>query len=150
MSFIQYTISLLSHPGIPGVTLCFCICSHAATAALAVPPLAADYCSRDNSSTTFWISFMFGTIVGPDLQTTWLDFGRFLSWPWHWIFKIKYGICYLSQKWSHCHETNSKHRLNSRPQMWPSGLTSAMILTLNFQGQIWNLLYLNQKWSDCH
>ena len=42
------------------------------------------------------------------------------------------------------------HRLNSRLQMWPSGLTLAMTLTLNFQGQIWNLLYLNQKWSDCH
>ena len=25
-----------------------------------------------------------------------------------------------------------------------------MTLTLNFQGQIWNLLYLSQKWSDCH
>ena len=25
-----------------------------------------------------------------------------------------------------------------------------MTLTLNFQGQIWNLLYLRQKWSDCH
>ena len=23
-------------------------------------------------------------------------------------------------------------------------------LTLNFQGQIWNLLYLSQKWFDCH
>ena len=23
-------------------------------------------------------------------------------------------------------------------------------LTLNFQGQIWNMLYLSQKWSDCH
>ena len=34
--------------------------------------------------------------------------------------------------------------------MWPSGLTLAMTLTLNFQGQIWNLLYLSQKWSDCH
>ena len=34
--------------------------------------------------------------------------------------------------------------------MWPWGLTLAMTLTLNFQGQIWNLLYLNQKWSDCH
>ena len=42
------------------------------------------------------------------------------------------------------------HRLNPRPQMWPSGLTLAMNLTLNFQGQIWNLLYLNQKSSDCH
>ena len=42
------------------------------------------------------------------------------------------------------------HRLKSRPQMWPSDLTVAVTLTLNFQGQIWNLLYLNQKWSDCH
>ena len=40
--------------------------------------------------------------------------------------------------------------LNSRAQMWPSGLTLAMTLTLNFQGQIWNFLYLSQKWSDCH
>ena len=42
------------------------------------------------------------------------------------------------------------YRLNSRVQMWPSGLTLAMTLTLNFQGQIQNLLYLSQKWSDCH
>ena len=42
------------------------------------------------------------------------------------------------------------YQLNSRPQMWPSGLTLAITLTLNFQGQIWNLLYLSQKWSDCH
>ena len=42
------------------------------------------------------------------------------------------------------------YRFISRPQVWPSGLTLAMTLTLNFQGQIWNLLYLNQKWSDCH
>ena len=42
------------------------------------------------------------------------------------------------------------YRLNSRAQMWPSGLTLAVTLTLNFQGQIQNLLYLSQKWSDCH
>ena len=42
------------------------------------------------------------------------------------------------------------YRLNSKPQMWPSDLTLAMTLTLNFQGQIWNSLYLNLKWSDCH
>ena len=42
------------------------------------------------------------------------------------------------------------YQLNSRPQVWPSDLTSAMTLTLNFQGQICNLLYLSQKWSDCH
>ena len=40
------------------------------------------------------------------------------------------------------------YQLNSRAQMWPSGLTLAM--TLNFQGQICNLLYLSQKWSNCH
>ena len=40
--------------------------------------------------------------------------------------------------------------LNSRPQIWPSDLTLAMTLILNFQGQIWNVLYLNQKWFDCH
>ena len=42
------------------------------------------------------------------------------------------------------------YRLNSRAQMWSSGLTLAMTLTLNFQGQTWNLLYLSQKRSDCH
>ena len=42
------------------------------------------------------------------------------------------------------------HQLNSRLQMGPSGLTLAMTLTLNFQGQIWNWLYLCQKWPDCH
>ena len=37
-------------------------------------------------------------------------------------FKIR-NLLYLSQKWSDCHETKSKlYRLNSRPQMWPSGL----------------------------
>ena len=120
---------------------------------------------------------------------------RFSSWPWPWIFKVKYGICYISAKngpiatkrkanisidlqtsnmtigFELGHDLdlefsrsniefaislpkmvqllgNEKqtHRLNSRPQMWPSDLT----LTLNFQGQIWNLLYLNQKWSNCH
>ena len=29
--------------------------------------------------------------------------------------------------------------------MWPLGLTLAMTLTLNFQGQIWNFLYLSQS-----
>ena len=42
------------------------------------------------------------------------------------------------------------YRLNSGPQMWPSSLTLAMTLTLNFQGQTWNLLYLSQNWSDYH
>ena len=40
--------------------------------------------------------------------------------------------------------------MNSRLQIGPSGLTLAMTLTLNFQGQISNWIYLSQKWSDCH
>ena len=35
----------------------------------------------------------FGTIIGPDLSITWLDIGGFSSWPWPWIFKVKYAIC---------------------------------------------------------
>ena len=42
------------------------------------------------------------------------------------------------------------HQLNSRLQMGPSGLTLAMTLTLNFQGQISNWIYLSKKWCDCH
>ena len=42
------------------------------------------------------------------------------------------------------------YRFNSGPQMWPSSLTLAMTVTLNFQGQTWNWLYLSPKWSDCH
>ena len=72
-------------------------------------------------------------------------------WPWPWIFKVKHGIGYISTKNGPI-ATNEiqTYRLNSRPQMWPSGLTLAMTLTLNFQGEIWNLLYLSQKWPDCH
>ena len=32
-----------------------------------LPPPAADTCPHDNFWTTFLISFIFGTIVGPDL-----------------------------------------------------------------------------------
>ena len=42
------------------------------------------------------------------------------------------------------------HRLNSWPQMWPSDLTLAVTLTLNFQGEIWIFIYLNKNWPDCH
>ena len=59
------------------------------------PPLAADFCSHDNFQ-AFQISFIFGRIDGPELQITWLDFGWFSSWPW--IFKVNYGICYISVK----------------------------------------------------
>ena len=47
-----------------------------------------------------------------------------------------------------CHQINHfwsnfawNYWLNSRPWMFPSDLTLAMTLTLNFQGQMWNLQY---------
>ena len=70
-------------------------------------------------------------------------------WPWPCIFKVKYGIHYISAKNGPI-AIKQTYRLNSKPQMWPLDLTLAMTLTLNFQGQIWNLLYLVQKWSDYH
>ena len=51
----------LSHPSIPEVTVFVPVCKLAA----ATP--SADFFSRNNFWTTFWISFIFGTIVGPDL-----------------------------------------------------------------------------------
>ena len=65
-----------------------------------------------------------------------------------------WNLLYLSQKWSDCHGTKSKHiDWTPRPQIWPSGLTLAMTLTLDFQGQIWNLLYLwifmVKFWNRC-
>ena len=112
---------------------------------------AADSSSHDNFWTTFAISFIFGTIVGPDLQITWLDFGRFrcdldLEFP-----RSNMELAISQQKMVQLPRNDKQtHRLNSRPLMWPSGLTLAMTLTLNFQGQIWNLLYLSQKWCDCY
>ena len=47
-------------PRYTGVTVCFCTGSYAAAAA------GRRFCSRDDFWTTFGISFIFGTIVGPD------------------------------------------------------------------------------------
>ena len=82
---------------------------------------------------------------------TWLDFGQFSSWRWLWIVKVNMEFA-ISQSKMVGLPRNEKQTywLNSWPQMWPMGLTLAINLTLNFQGQIWNLLYLSLKWSDCH
>ena len=71
---------------------------------------------------------------------------QFWPWPWPWPW-----FCYILAKngpaaWNE----KQTYWLKFRLKMWPSRLTLAMTLTLNFQGQIWNLLYLNQKWSICH
>ena len=72
-------------------------------------------------------------------------------WAWPWIFKVKYGIHYsLAKNGMIATKQNQTYRLNTTPHMWPSDLTLAVSLTLNIQGQIWNLLYHGQKWSNCH
>ena len=70
-------------------------------------------------------------------------------WPWPWRFKVKFAIS-LPKMARLPRNEKQTYRLNPGTQMWPSDLTLAITLTLNFQSQIWNLLYLNEKWSDCY
>ena len=58
----------------------------------------------------------------------------YLSQKWSdWIFKVKYGICYISTKSGPiATKRKAKYRLNSRPQMWPMGWTLIMTLTFEF------------------
>ena len=69
-------------------------------------------------------------------------------WPWSWPYlefsRSNMEFAISKPKMVRLPQNEKQiHRLHSRPQMWPSGLTFAMTLTLNFQGQIWNLLYLS-------
>ena len=104
-------------------------------------------CSRYNFCTTFQISFIYGRIHEPDQKITWLDLSQFSSWPWPWIFKVKYQICCISQKngpIARKQKNNKTYRLNS--------------LSLNFlaKPRIFKVKYgiryisLGQKWSNCH
>ena len=112
---------LLSHTGIPGVILCFCTGSHAATGAAA---------GR---------RFLFTQYI----LNNFLDFFHFLHdcWPWPIDYLIRFwsifvvtltfsfqgqiwNLLYISQKWSNCHETKSKRidwtlRLKCDHQVWP-------------------------------
>ena len=74
---------------------------------------------------------------GPDLD---LEFSR---------SNMEFAISQPKMIWLPRNEKQT-HRLNSRPQIWPLGLTLTMTMTLTFQGQIWNLLYLSQERCDCH
>ena len=57
---------------------------------------------------------------------------------------IEFAISQPKMVWLPRNE-KQPHRLSSRLQVRPSGLTLAMTLTLNFQGQMSNRLYLRQK-----
>ena len=66
-------------------------------------------------------------------------------WYW-WRMKIQsqcliWNLLYLSKKWSDCHKMKSKHIDWTLYLKNDNGiLTLAMTLTLNCQGQLWNLL----------
>ena len=58
-------------------------------------------------------------------------------WHWRWIVKVQCGMCYI---WAQIvrlpRNEKQAYQWNSRPWIWPSDLTLAMALTLNFQGRI--------------
>ena len=54
------------------------------------------------------------------------------SWPWPWIFKVKYGISYISAKSGTIATKQKANISNSRPQIWPMGLTLTLTLTFEF------------------
>ena len=62
-----------------------------------------------------------------------------------------WNLWYLAQKRSRWpRNKNQTHRMNTIPQIWPSGFTLAMALTFNFKGQLSNKLNLMKKRSNCH
>ena len=104
-------IIIIKSPQYTGDDLCFCSYATAIST-------GRRFCSRDNFWTTFRISFIFGRIDGPDLQVSWLDW--FLSWTWPQIFKVKYGICYISAKNG---QIAMKQKANIPIQLYASNLT---------------------------
>ena len=99
---LSLSLSVLSHPGIPGVTLMF------------LYRFVRRRRSRRHRPQTLSTRWLFEQLFG------FLSFFWHSCWPW--------PIDYLIRFWS----------------------IFLVTLTLNFQGQIWNLLNLSQKWSDCH
>ena len=105
------------------------------------------YCSRVIFWTTFQISFIFGRIDGPDLEITWLDYGRDLDLE---LSRSNIELAISRPKMVPLPRNKKQtYRLNSEPPIRSSDLTLAVTLTLNFQGKIWISVYLDRKWSDC-
>ena len=116
-----------------------------------LPPSAADFVDVITSKKLFqFLSFLAGmmalTYRLPDYFL--VDFHCDLDFEFS-RSNMEFAISQPKMVWLLRNEKQT-YWLNFRPQMWPSDLTLAMTLTLNFQGQRWNLLYLSQKWSDCY
>ena len=73
------------------------------------------------------------------------------TWPWPWIFKVKYGIGYISAKNG---PIATKRKANTSIELLVSNVTIRFDLgcdlDLEFQGEIWIFIYLNQNWPDSH
>ena len=121
-------------------------------------------CPQDKVRTAHPKTTKLGRYISLVMFSTWLHFGEILSEIflkkffrkisnafWELDFKVKYRICYISAKMVRLQQNkNQNYQLNTRSPKGSSGLILAMTLTLNFQGQIKNLLYLSQNWFDCH
>ena len=116
-----------------------------------VPLKAADICPRNNFEKFLdFFHFWHNHLPWPIDCLIWffLDFRRDLDLEFS-MSNMEFAVSLPTMVWLPRNKKQT-YQLNSRPQMWPSGLTLAMTLTLNFQGQTLNLLYLSQKWSDCN
>ena len=115
------------------------------------PPLAVDFCSRDNFWTTFWF----------------LDFFYFWHdcWPWPVDYLIRFwsifvvsltlnfqgqtcNLLYISQKWSDCHKMKNRHidwtlGLKCDYQFWAWPWTWPWIFKVKYQ-----ICYISTK-SGC-
>ena len=73
--------------------------------------------------------FQFLSFLGGLMALTYRLPDRFSSWPWHWIFKVKDGICYISAKMVWLPWIKKKtYWLNYWPLMWQLGLALTMTL----------------------
>ena len=62
----------------------------------------------------------FWHIFGPWPIDYLIIFGRFSSWPWHWIFEVKNGICYISAKNG---SIATKQQVNTSIELYASNVT---------------------------
>ena len=119
-------------------------------------------CPHSKVRTGHLFATRLGRYIPLVMLSTWLNFGGILSETFFNEFfhkisgmglpsrsNLELAISQPKMVWLPRNKKQT-NRLNARPQMRSSGLTLAMTLTLNFQGQILNLLYLSQKWFDCH
>ena len=72
-------------------------------------------------------------------------------WPWPWIFKVKYGIRYISAK---NNQMATKQKANISIELWTSNMTIGFDLghdlDLEYSKSKMEFSISQQKWSNCH